>query len=367
MRAAAWLLAIAVIGAACDAAAQTRIVDIVTVRGVRSNHLVGYGLVIGLNGTGDSLRESPFTQQSLQSMLDRMGVNVRNVPMRSRNVAAVMVMAELPASAGRGNRVDVSVASLGDASSLAGGSLLMTPLSGADNLVYAVAQGPIAVGGATASGRSETLTQGVPTSGRIANGAVVERDAPDGLPQGDTIELELRNPDFKTAVRIADAINAYGGRRFGGPVARERDMRAVVLRRPTTIGAARFLAEIGALPVETDMPARVVIDERTGTIVVGRDVQIATVAVAHGNLIVKVTETTHVSQPNPFSRGRTVVTGETAVDVREHGGALHLVRGPRLETLVSGLNRMGLKPSGVIAVLQAIKSAGALQAELVVQ
>lgn len=367
MQRAAWLLAAILMGLASEVAAQTRIVDIVTVRGVRANHLVGYGLVIGLNGTGDSLRESPFTQQSMQSMLDRMGVNVRNAPMRSRNVAAVMVMAELPASAGRGNRIDVGVASLGDATSLVGGSLMMTPLTGADNIVYAVAQGPIVVGGIAAGGKSETLTQGVPTAGRIANGAVIERDAPDGLPYGDTIELELRNPDFGTAVRVADAINAYGTRRFGAAVASERDMRAIVLRRPRSIGTARFLAEIGAIEVAPDVPARVVIDERTGTIVVGRDVQISTVAVAHGNLIVRVTETPVVSQPNPFSRGRTVVGSDTAIDAREHGGALHLVRGPRLETLVSGLNRMGLKPSGVIAVLQAIKSAGALQAELVVQ
>ena len=350
-----------------DAAAQTRIGDIVTVRGVRTNHLVGYGLVIGLNGTGDSLRESPFTQQSMQSMLDRMGVNVRNAPMRSRNVAAVMVMAELPASSGRGNRIDVSVASLGDAASLAGGSLLLTPLSGADNLIYAVAQGPVAVGGPAAAGKSETVTHGVPTSGRIANGAVVERDAPEGLPQGDTIELELRNPDFGTAVRVADAVNAWSARRFGATVARERDMRAVVLRRPAEVGAARFLAELGALEIAPDAPARVVIDERTGTIVVGRDVQISTVAVAHGNVVVRVTETPAVSQPAPFSNGGTVVTSETSIDVRENGGALHLVRGPRLEALVSGLNRIGLKPSGVIAVLQAIKTAGALQAELVVQ
>lgn len=364
-RIAAALAALALLAA--DVAAQTRIGDVVTVRGVRTNHLVGYGLVLGLNGTGDSLRESPFTQQSMQSMLDRMGVNVRNAPMRSRNVAAVMVMAELPASSGRGNRIDVNVASLGDATSLAGGSLLLTPLSGADNLVYAVAQGTVAVGGPAAAGKSETVTHGVPTSGRIANGAVVERDAPEGLPQGETIELELRNPDFGTAVRVADAINAWSGRRFGAAVARERDMRAVALRRPAAIGAARFLAEVGALEITPDAPARVVIDERTGTIVVGRDVQISTVAVAHGNVVVRVTETPAVSQPAPFSKGRTVVTSETSIDVRENGGSLHLVRGPRLEALVSGLNRIGLKPSGVIAVLQAIKTAGALQAELVVQ
>lgn len=362
-----FLLAAVLCLAAEQAVAQARIVDVVTVRGVRGNHLFGYGLVVGLNGTGDSLRESPFTQQSLQSMFDKMGVNVRNVPMRSRNVAAVMVMAELPASTGRGSRIDVNVSSLGDASSLAGGSLLLTPLTGADNLIYAVAQGPITVGGTTAVGKSETVTQGVPTAGRVTNGALVERNAPDGLPHGDTIELELRNPDFATAVRIVDAVNAYGSRRFGHRIAAERDMRSVVLRRPASVSPARFLAEIGELRIEPDAPARVVIDERTGTVVVGRDVQISTVAVAHGSVVVRVSETPMVSQPNAFSAGRTVVASETAIDIREKGGALHLVRGTKLETLVSGLNRIGLKPSGVIAVLQAIKSAGALQAELVTQ
>jgi len=361
------LLALIVCMAASHANAGTRVKDITTVQGVRSNQLIGYGLVIGLNGTGDSLRNAPFTSQSIQSMLDRMGVNVRNSSARTKNVAAVMVTAELPAFIGTGSRIDVTVSSLGDASSLQGGSLIMTPLMGADNVIYAVAQGPLAVTGFVTQGKAESLTQGVPTTGRIPNGALVEREAPGRFDDEKMIVLELRNPDFNTAVRVADAINAYSIDRFGVRVAREQDLRSVALRRPSTIGAARFISEIGSLIAEPDTPARVVVDERTGTIVIGKDVQISTVAVAHGNLTVRVTEQTNVSQPNPFSDGKTVLSPETYVSASEDGGNLAIVRGTTLQTFVAGLNRIGLKPQGIIAILQAIKSAGALQADLVVQ
>lgn len=358
-------LAVSLIG--LDALAATRIKDIVAVQGVRANQLVGYGLVIGLNGTGDSLRNSPFTEQSLQSMLDRMGINVRNSKARTRNVAGVIVTTELPAFAGKGARIDVTVSSLGDATSLQGGSLVLTPLNGADNEVYAVAQGPLAVSGFATTGKAETVTQGVPTTGRIANGALVERDAPGRLADEKTLVLELRNPDFNTAVSVADAINVFTQQRYGIKVAREDDLRTVTLSRPFFLGAARFLAEIGELPVRPDAPARVVIDERTGTIVIGRDVQISTVAVAHGSLTVRVTDNAKVSQPLPFSRGETVVTPDTSIDVEQQDAKLAIVRGTNLQALVSGLNRIGLKPQGIIAILQAIKSAGALQADLVVQ
>ncbi len=347
--------------------AGTRIKDIVTIRGVRANQLIGYGLVIGLNGTGDTLRNSPFTEQSLQSMLDRMGINVRNSKARTRNVAAVIVTAELPAFIGKGSRIDVTVSSLGDASSLAGGSLILTPLSGADNQIYAVAQGPLAVTGFVTQGKAESLTQGVPTTGRIPNGGLIEREGPGRFADEKVLVLELRNPDFSTAVGVADAINAYMHARYGIRVAREDDLRTVTLHRPFYLGAARFMAEIGELPVQVDAPARVVIDERTGTIVIGKDVQISTVAVAHGNLTVRVTESPKVSQPLPFSRGETVVTPETQVMAEQTGGNLAIVRGTNLQMLVGGLNRIGLKPNGIIAILQAIKSAGALQADLVVQ
>ena len=330
-----------------QAQAATRIKDIISVQGVRANQLVGYGLVIGLNGTGDTLRNSPFTQQSLQSMLDRMGINVRNANARTRNVAAVIVTADLPAFAGKGARIDITVSSLGDATSLAGGSLVMV--------------------GVIRSSVPETLTQGVPTTGRIPNGALVEREAPGRLTDEKALVLELRNPDFNTAVNVADAINAHTVTRYGVKVARENDLRTITVNRPFFINSTRLLADIGELAVETDVPARVVIDERTGTIVIGKDVQISTVAVAHGNLTVRVTESARVSQPLPFSKGETTVAPETTIIADQKGGNFAIVRGTNLQTLVAGLNRIGLKPNGIIAILQAIKSAGALQADLVVQ
>jgi flagellar P-ring protein precursor FlgI len=353
--------------AGLETSAAARIKDIISVQGVRANQLVGYGLVIGLNGTGDSLRNAPFTEQSLQSMLDRMGVNVRNSKARTRNVAAVVVSAELPAFIGKGARIDVTVSSLGDATSLQGGTLILTPLQGADAQIYAVAQGPLAVTGFSQQGKAETVTQGVPTTGRIPNGGMVERDAPGKLSDETVIVFELRNPDFNTAVNVADSINRYTQQRYGIKVAKENDLRTVAMKRPFFLSPARFIAEVGELTVQADVPARVVIDERTGTIVIGKDVQISTVAVAHGNLTVRVTENAKVSQPNPFARGETVVTPDTQIDVLEKGANLAIIRGTNLQTLVAGLNRIGLKPQGIIAILQAIKSAGALQADLVVQ
>ncbi len=347
--------------------AATRIKDITAIRGVRPNQLVGYGLVIGLNGTGDSLRNSPFTAQSMQSMLDRMGVNVRNGNARTKNVAAVIVTAELPAFAGRGGRIDVTVSSLGDATSLAGGSLILTPLSGADNATYAVAQGPVAISGFSSAGRAESLIQGVPTTGRIANGALVERDAPGDFREQKSFTIDLLNPDFGTAVRVADAINAFTIQRYDGKGARANDLRSISLVKPPPISAARYMAEIGELLVEPDAPARVVIDERTGTIVIGRDVQISTVAVAHGSLTVRVTEAPKVVQPLPFSRGETRVVPRTTISADQDLGPVAIVNGTSLQSLVNALNRMGLKPQSIIAILQAIKSAGALQADLVVQ
>lgn len=363
----ALLILAAMMATVLPAEAGTRIKDIISVKGVRANQLVGYGLVIGLNGTGDSLRNSPFTEQSIQSMLDRMGVNLNQARPRSKNVAGVVVTAELPPFSGKGSRIDVTVSSLGDATSLQGGTLIMTPLSAADNEIYAVAQGPIAVTGFAAKGAAETLTQGVPTTGRVANGALVEREVPGVLAESDRMELLLRNPDFGTAIAMVDAINKYATERFGQRVAREKDLNSVELKRPAGIGPARFMAEIGDLVVQADAPARVVIDERTGTIVIGRDVQVSTVAVTHGNLTVRVTETPQVSQPEAFSDGETVVTPETTVGADQKDGNIAIVKGTNLQVLVNGLNQMGLKPNGIIAILQAIKSAGALQAELVVQ
>lgn len=359
------VLAIAV--PAADALAQTRIKDIASIRGVRSNQLVGYGLVIGLNGTGDSLRNAPFTEQAVQSMLDNMGINVRNANMRTRNIAAVVVTADLPAFSGKGSRIDVTVSSLGDASSLLGGTLVMTPLKGSDGEVYAVAQGPMTVSGFSAQGKAESVTQGVPTAGRIANGALVEREVANDFAERDSIILELRNADFSTAVRVADVINAFSKVNFQVNLAREKDFRTIRVRRPDRVPTARFLAALGELPVEPDMVARVVVDEKSGTIVMGQDVRISTVAVSQGNLSVRITEDEEVSQPAPFSKGRTVVTPLTSVQVRREKGRIAIVGGSSLEMLVKGLNAMALKPVDIIAILQAIKTTGALQAELVVQ
>lgn len=344
-----------------------RIKDVTSLKGMRENQLVGYGLVIGLPGSGDTMRNSPFTEQSLRSMLDRMGVNVQDNTLRARNVAAVVVTAELPPFVGRGSRIDVGVSSLGDARSLMGGTLVVTPLMGADGRVYAVAQGPVAVSGFEARGDAELVSQGVPTSGRVPNGAIVERELPDQFRDMQNLVLDLRNPDFRTAVRIADAINRHSQGRYGARTAVERDFRSVFLRPPQGVTPMRFLAEIGDLVVAPDSPARVVVDERTGTVVIGQNVQISTVAVTHGNISVRITERPVASQPEPFSFGETVVLPDTTVETEETGGQLAIVGGADLQTLVRGLNQIGLKPMGVIAILQAIKTAGALQADLVVQ
>lgn len=350
-----------------EASAASRIKDISTVLGLRDNQLVGYGLVIGLQGTGDSMRNAPFTEQSLQAMLDRMGVNVVGASLRVRNVASVMITANLPPFANVGTRIDVDISSIGDAVSLKGGTLLMTPLSGGDGQVYAMAQGPLAVSGFTAAGAADLVSEGVPTGGHITNGAVVERQVPGALTDLGPLVIELYNPDFMTAAKIADAVNAYASVRYGRAVAHERDMRSIVLEKPATIDSARFLAEIGQLSVAPDVSARVVINERTGTVVIGQDVQISTVAVTHGNLTVRVTEAPVASQPTPFSQGKTVILPRTGVSASEQDGHIALVGGTILQGLVDGLNRIGLKPTDIIAVLQAIKAAGALQAELVVQ
>nr|WP_244265773.1 flagellar basal body P-ring protein FlgI [Pseudovibrio hongkongensis] len=347
---------------------MVRIKDIAKLRGMRDNQLVGYGLVIGLNGTGDSMRNAPFTEQSLQSMMERLGVNVRETSLGSANVAAVVVTAELPPFAGHGSRIDVNVGSLGDAKSLQGGTLIVTPLMGADGNVYAVAQGSVSVSGFSASGDAASITQGVPTAGVVPNGALIERTLPDQFEQLPALIYELRNPDFKTSVRVADAINAFTLNRYGVKVARELDYRSVEVMRPTTMSAVRFVSQIEGLLVQPDSPARVVVDERTGTVVIGNNVRITTVAVTHGNLTVKVSEKPEVSQPNPFAEvGETKVVPRTEIEVQQDDGQLQIVEGTDLQTLVRGLNRIGLKPTGIIAILQSIKQAGALQATLVVK
>ncbi len=351
---------------ATPALALVRIKDITFPQGPRDYQLIGYGVVVGLQGTGDTLRNAPFTEQSTVSMLNRLGVNVTN-QMRTRNVAAVMVTTSLPPFISWGATVDITVSSMGDATSLMGGTLVLTSLAGVDGVVYAFAQGPIAVSGFSAQGENEKLTHGVATVGRIPNGATIEREPPRASVEDGALVLQLRNPDFATSVHIADAINLYARRRYKAVLAHERDNRSVALTLPAGAHATRFLAEIGDLRVGVETPARVVIDERTGTVVIGADVQISPVAVTHGGLTVRITETPQVSQPAPFSDGRTVVTTQTNVLAGEESGQVATLSGPTLKTLVRGLNQIGVTPTGIISILQAIKSAGALQADLIIQ
>jgi flagellar P-ring protein precursor FlgI len=355
--------AIAVLIASAPACATSRIKDLANIEGVRQNQLIGYGLVVGLNGTGDTLNNIPFTKQSLQAMLERMGVNIRGATIRTGNVAAVMVTGNLPAFATQGTRMDVTVSAMGDAKSLQGGTLLVTPLLGADGNVYAVAQGSLAIGGFSAEGQAASVTRGVPTNGRIANGALVEREIEFALNRLPNVRLALRNSDFTTAKRIAAAVNDY----LGGKIAEPVDPSTVQLSIPAEFkgNVVALLTEIEQLQVEPDIGAKIIIDERSGIIVMGRDVRVNTVAVAQGNLTVTVSESPQVSQPNAFGNGRTVVTPNTHVGVQEDGRKLALVKnGVSLQQLVDGLNGLGIGPRDMISILQAIKAAGAIQADI---
>ena len=367
MRTWSWMriaIVAAVLGvAATSADAASRIKDLASVEGVRQNQLIGYGLVVGLNGTGDTINNSPFTRQSLQAMLERLGVNIRGQTLRTGNVAAVMVTANLPAFSTQGTRIDVTVSALGDAKSLMGGTLLVTPLLGADGNVYAVGQGSLAIGGFQAEGDAAKVTRGVPTVGRIANGAIIEREIEFTLNRLPHLRLALRNADFTTARRIASAINDY----IGTPTAEPIDPSTVQLTVPQQYvgNAVALLTEVEQLQIEPDLPAKIVIDERSGIIVMGRDVRVSTVAVAQGNLTVTIAETPQVSQPAPFSRGRTQVVPRTRVGVQEDGKKLAVVQeGVSLQQLVDGLNALGVSPRDLISILQAIKAAGAIQADI---
>jgi flagellar P-ring protein FlgI len=345
------------------AAATSRIKDLANIEGVRQNQLVGYGLVVGLNGTGDTLNNIPFTKQSLQAMLERMGVNIRGATIRTGNVAAVMVTGNLPPFGTQGTRMDVTVSSLGDAKDLRGGTLLVTPLLGADGNVYSVAQGSVAINGFQAEGEAAKVVRGVPTVGRIVNGAIIEREIEFALNRLPNVRLALRNADFTTAKRIAAAVNDYLGAKSAEPI----DPSTVQLTIPAEFkgNVVAFLTEIEQLQVEPDLAAKIIIDERSGIIVMGRDVRVATVAVAQGNLTVTISESPQVSQPNALSRGRTVVTPNSRVGVTEDGKKFALVKdGVSLQQLVDGLNGLGIGPRDLIGILQAIKAAGAIEADI---
>ncbi|MEQ8345275.1 MAG: flagellar basal body P-ring protein FlgI [Sneathiellaceae bacterium] len=413
-------------------AATTRIKDIADFDGIRENMLIGYGLVVGLNGSGDSLRNAPFTRQSLENMLERMGVNIRgNTNFQTDNTATVMVTANLPPFARNGQRIDINVASLGDADSLMGGNLLVTPLIGADGEVYAVAQGPVTVGGFSAQGQGQTVTQNVPTAGRIPNGAIVEREVGFDLASLPSLRLALRNPDLTTARRIAQAVNGA----LAGANARALDPSTVALEVPPggRTDMVGMMVAIEQLQVTTDTPAKVVVNEATGVIVMGNAVRIDTVAIAQGNLTIRITETPQVSQPNAFAPGpgvvqgiggiqgvaettgtvqvprtnpdgspardtagnvifdpvtqavpgtgldaiqpqqgliaggaTTVVVPRTQIDITQDGkDKLTVVNGGvSLQQLVDGLNALGVGPRDMISILEAIKAAGALQADI---
>jgi flagellar P-ring protein precursor FlgI len=364
----ALLLSCAALGvlAPLPAEAAPRIKDIADFEGVRENQLVGYGLVVGLAGTGDSLRNAPFTRQSLAAMLERLGVNATNGNLNTRNVAAVMVTSNLPAFAAQGSRIDVTVSALGDARSLAGGQLLATPLMGADQQVYAVAQGPLAIGGFSAQGASgSSVTRGVPTAGRIASGALVERELGFDIAAQRELRLALRNPDFTTAQRIAQTINQS----LGTEAAHATNPGSVQIARPQAYAGdmVGLIAQIESLEVAVDAPARIVIDETSGVIVMGENVRVSTVAIAQGNLTITVAEQPRVSQPAPLSQGETVVVPQSDVQVEETKGGLAMVEGGvPLRRLVDGLNALGVSPRDMISILQALKTAGAIQAEIAV-
>jgi flagellar P-ring protein precursor FlgI len=348
-------------------ALTSRIKDIASLQAGRDNQLIGYGLIVGLQGTGDGFRASPFTEQSMRAMLQNLGISTQGSQSNAKNTAAVMVTANLPPFASPGSRIDVTVSSLGDATSLRGGTLVMTSLSGADGQIYAVAQGAAIVTGFQAQGQAATVTEGVTTAGRVPGGAIIERELPSRFKDSVNLVLQLRNPDFSTAIRIADIVNGYAKARFGGPVAEAKDSQEVVIEKPREADLTRLMADIENLVVETDTPAKVVINERTGTIVIGSDVRVSPVAVSYGTLTVQVTETPQIIQPEPFSRGETAVQPQTDIQAQKTGGRVAIIDGPDLRTLVAGLNNIGVKPDGIIAILQGIKSAGALQAELVLQ
>ncbi len=358
-------LALVFVMTAGQSLANSRIKDISDIEGVRDNPLIGYGLVVGLNGTGDNISSMVFTEESLIGMLERLGVNTRDGKIKSKNIAAVMVTANLPAFARQGTKIDVMVSALGDAKSLQGGVLLVTPLLGADGEAYAIAQGPVAIGGFTASGDAQSVTKGVPTSGRIASGAVIEREIPFDFANQKSIKITLRNPDFTTASRITAAINSY----LGSVAAKTLDSATINLDLPPTKQdrLIQVLTDIEQLRVQPDQQARVVIDEKSGIIVIGENVRINPIAIAQGNLTIRITETPQVSQPAPFSTtGDTVVVPRTDIQVDEQSGnKLNILKGGvSLQELVDGLNALGVGPRDMISILQAVKAAGALQAEI---
>lgn len=361
------LLCAACLSTAAANATPIRIKDLVNFDGVRGNDLIGYGLVVGLNGTGDGIRNAPFTEEIMTNILERLGVNVSGEQYRPENVAAVIVTASLPPFARAGSQIDITVSAIGDADSLLGGTLVMTPLTAADGEIYAVAQGNVIAGGAAAQGEAAAVIQGVPTAGIVPAGARVEREVAFDLEELSRIRLALRNPDFTTAARIEAVIN----NEFGRPVARMLDSGTVTLDVIATAASspAHALFQIESLLVQPEIRARVVVDQRSGTIVMGDDVRISRVAVAQGNLTLRIEENPVAIQPSPFSDGETVVLPRTDVGIEEEPGTrlAEIQAGTNLSEVVAGLNALGVTPRDMIDILSAIQAAGALHAEFVVR
>lgn len=357
-----------ILGLAMPASATpVRLKDLVEFDGVRANDLVGYGLVVGLNGTGDSLRNAPFTEEIMANMLERLGVNVAGEQMRPKNVAAVLVTAQLPPFARAGSRIDVTVSAIGDAKSLLGGTLVLTPLNAADGEIYAVAQGAVIAHGAVAEGQGASVTQGVPTAGAVPSGATVEREVAFSLSEIRQMRLALRSPDFTTAARIEAAVNGAFGRNVAlmldsGTV--EIDLAASGAR-----SAAHAISAIENITIEPERRARVVVDQRSGTIVMGEDVRISRVAVSQGNLTLRVREDPLVSQPNPFAPGETVVVPRSTAEIEEEPGIglAEVGAGTSLSEVVAGLNALGVAPRDMIDILKSVKAAGALHADFIVR
>ncbi|MBR6663482.1 MAG: flagellar basal body P-ring protein FlgI [Alphaproteobacteria bacterium] len=350
-----------------SAGAVSRIKDIADFEGVRDNQLIGYGLIVGLNGTGDNIKSVDFAKESLISMLDMIGINARDGQIKAKNVAAVMVTANLPAFARQGSRIDVTVSALGDAKNLLGGTLIATPLKGADGEVYALAQGTVATGAVSAGSQaagSTSVLKGVPTSGRIASGAIVEREIPFELESLSNINIALRNPDFTTSRRIADAINAM----LGTPNAKAIDPGTVTLNIPAKYSKniVDLMTKVEQLQIQPDAQAKVVIDEASGIVVIGKDVKINRLAIAQGNLTIRISDVPLVAQPEPFTLGETIIVNTQLVEVDEQREAQMKVldTGINLQELVDGLNALGVTPRDLISILQAIKASGALQAEI---
>ncbi len=348
-------------------ASAERIKDLAHVAGVRSNQLVGYGLVVGLDGTGDQSSQTPYTVQSLRSMLTQLGVSIPpGVNPQPKNVAAVMVSATLPPFAKPGQAIDITVSSVGNAKSLRGGTLLMTPLKGADGQVYAVAQGNLVVGGFGAEGSDgSSITVNIPSVGRIPNGAMVERGVPTPFAEGNTVVLNLHSPDFTTATRLAESINEAIGPGTASPL----DGSSVRVNAPTDPAQrVSYVALLEGLEVTPgDAPAKVIVNSRTGTVVIGQHVTVQPAAVSHGSLIVTISEDPQVSQPAPFSRGETVVTPSSDVEIAQEDSRMFLFEpGVSLDTIVRAVNQVGAAPGDLMAILEALKEAGALRAELIV-